>query len=361
MKKIFITGTFLSGKQTLLYLLDNHHEVISNFIHDQLISFIIALNSKIEKKINSNIRSDDELNLDIIEIVNYAKQKTKISFNDFVNCLNQSNIQHLERLALLKIMPNYFSSINRNYLNFDFNFENFKKEIKSEIFLNSKKIFQIEEIFEIFIHKFIFNWNNLNNKKNNLKKISFATKLPNNIESIKFVINQKFDSKIIYVDRDLLSVLKSRTLATLKIKNENVEKFNLFFNNQLRTNFIERVKFSKAEIQKIKNIEDKIYITSLEKLTQKTKEEILKIIDFLGLSRYSTEIKPTYCGNEIGLDHVNKINDDEFDISEENYIFFLFRTKSITSSFSLLIKNLKYLKIFLTSIYLKFKFRNIQC
>ena len=37
MKKIFISGTILPGKQTLLYLLDSHQEVISNFIHDQLI------------------------------------------------------------------------------------------------------------------------------------------------------------------------------------------------------------------------------------------------------------------------------------------------------------------------------------
>ena len=67
-------------------------------------------------------------------------------------------------------MPNCLSALNNSYLNFDFNFENFKKEIKSEIFLNNKKIFQIEEIFEIFIYKFISNWNNLNLKKNNLKK-----------------------------------------------------------------------------------------------------------------------------------------------------------------------------------------------
>ena len=51
MKKIFISGTFLSGKQTLLYLLDNHQEIISNFIHDQLISFIIDLNLKIENNV----------------------------------------------------------------------------------------------------------------------------------------------------------------------------------------------------------------------------------------------------------------------------------------------------------------------
>ena len=48
MKKYLFQVHFLSGKQTLLYLLDSHQEVISNFIHDQLISFIIDLNLKLK-------------------------------------------------------------------------------------------------------------------------------------------------------------------------------------------------------------------------------------------------------------------------------------------------------------------------
>ena len=133
MKKIFISGTLLSGKQTLLYLLDSHQEVISNFIHDQLISFIIDLNLKIKNNVKIKKKFNDKLNLDIIEIINNQKQKTKITFDDFSNSL-KSNIQHLERLSLLKIMPNYFSAIEKNYLSFDFNFEKFKENIKTEIF-----------------------------------------------------------------------------------------------------------------------------------------------------------------------------------------------------------------------------------
>ena len=41
-----------------------------------------------------------------------------------------------------------------------------------------------------------------------------------------------------------------------------------YFNNQLRTNFIERVNFMKKEIYKIKNSDKNVYITSLEKLTK---------------------------------------------------------------------------------------------
>ena len=89
MKKIFISGTLLSGKQTLLYLLDSHQEVISNFIHDQLISFIIDLNLKIKNNVKIKKKFNDKLNLDIIEIINNQKQKTKITFDDFSNSLKK--------------------------------------------------------------------------------------------------------------------------------------------------------------------------------------------------------------------------------------------------------------------------------
>ena len=57
-----------------------------------------------------------------------------------------------------------------------------------------KKIFQIEEIFNIF-KKFYFQLENINFEKKNLTKINFATKLPNDINSIRFVLDEKFNSK----------------------------------------------------------------------------------------------------------------------------------------------------------------------
>ena len=357
MKKIFISGTFLSGKQTLLYLLDSHQEIISNFIHDQLISFIIDLNLKIKNNIKIKKKLNDRLNLDTIEIINNQNQKTKITFDDFSNSLKKSNIQHLERLSLLKIMPNYFSAIEKNYLSFDFNFEKFKENIKTEIFLSEKKIYQIEEIFDIFNKNFISNWKNVNFQKKNLRNINFATKLPNDINSIKFVLEEKFNSKIIYVDRDLLSILKSRTLDMINKRDLSLEKFDLYFNNQLRTNFIERVNFMKKEIYKIKNTDKNVYITSLEKLTKDTSNEIIKINDFLMLPKFISKIKPTYCNNDIGMKHIGKINDDEFKISNKNYIFYLFRTENFYKILNLLLKNPNYFHLFLISLYLRFKYK----
>ena len=252
MKKIFISGNFLSGKQTILYLLDNHKNIISNFIHDKFIKSIIDLNNKIEKNIDKKINLNTKLNSRVIEISNFRNEKTYLGFENFIESFNLSNLKHTEHFALLKIMPNSFSAINKDYLEFNFDYENFTKNLKTRIFLGDQKKFTIENIFDIYINSFIENWKNLNLQLKDINALNFATKLPNKALSAEFILKQKFDSKIIYVDRELLSILKSRTLNMMVQNQIELKNFDIYFNNQLRTNFIERVSYNKREIIKLK-------------------------------------------------------------------------------------------------------------
>ena len=77
-------------------------------------------------------------------------------------------------------------------------------------------------------------------------------------------------------------------------------------------------------------------------------EEVIKFI---------SKIKPTYCNNDIGMKHIGKINDDEFKISNKNYIFYLFRTENFYKILNLLFKNQNYFHLFLISLYLRFKYK----
>ena len=51
----------MSGKQTLLYLLDGHPDLLVNFIHDQ---FLLALES-IQKNVNLDLEYDLNINDDL--------------------------------------------------------------------------------------------------------------------------------------------------------------------------------------------------------------------------------------------------------------------------------------------------------
>ena len=353
-KKIFISGNFLSGKQTILYLLDNHDCIIANFIHDQFLKSIIDLNNKIEN--TKYIKK--KLNLKHVEIYNIKNNKTFITYEDFLNSLNLSNIKHLQKLAKSRIMPNNFSSVKKEFFEFNFDYENFISDLKEKIFLNKINKFSIEDIYDIYVNCFIKNWKNLNCRIKIKNKINFATKLPNNFSSVEFVLKHKFNNKIIYVDRDLLSILKSRTLNIMFQNKVEIKHFDKYFNNQLRTNFIERVNLNKQEIIRLKKKYNNIFITSLENLVKDTKDELKKIYYFLGLSYLANKkIIPTYCGKEIGTDHIEKINDDEYKISDKNYIFYQFRTRKFFDTLGLLCKNIKYFDFFLLSIYLKLKYK----
>ena len=351
-KKIFISGNFLSGKQTILYLLDNRDCIIANFIHDQFIKSIIDLNNKIEK----TIYKKKKLNLEGVEIYNFKNNKTFITYEDFQNSFNLSNISHLQELAKSKIMPNNFSSEKKEFFEFNFDYENFTSDLKEKIFLKKIKKYSIEDIYDIYVNCFIKNWKDLNFNSKEKNKIIFATKLPNNFSSVEFVLKHKFNNKIIYVDRDLLSILKSRALYYMFQNKVEIKHFDKYFNNQLRTNFIERVNFNKREIMKLKKNYNNIFITSLENLVKNTNDELKEIYYFLGLPHLANKkIIPTYCGNEIGSDHIDQINDDKYKISNKNYIFYQFRTRKFFDSLFLLCKNIKYFDFFLLSIYLKLK------
>ena len=74
-----------------------------------------------------------------------------------------------------------------------------------------KKIFQIEEIFNIFNKNFISNWKNINFEKKILQKLILLQKLPNDINSIRFVLGMKnLTQKIIYVDREFVEYFKKQ-------------------------------------------------------------------------------------------------------------------------------------------------------
>ena len=85
--------------------MDNHNCIISNFIHAQFIKSLIDLNDKIEnKKYSKTI-----LNVEVIEVFNFRNNKAFITYENFKNSFNLSNINHLKELAQSRIMPNNFS------------------------------------------------------------------------------------------------------------------------------------------------------------------------------------------------------------------------------------------------------------
>ena len=310
----------MSGKQTLLYLLDGHPDLLVNFIHDQ---FLLSLES-IQKNTNLDLESDLVINDDLkkkdIFIHSVKKnKKLQLSIIDFIKSIYKTNIAHLERLSFLKLMPNYFSIYNKSYLDFHFNYSQFYENLKSKVF-KEKRTISLEDVYNIYIDSFSESWEN--EKNLNFNKSYFVTKLSNNINSIKFVLEEGFDCKIIYIQRDLIGLSKSRALNLMKLKNLGSNYLDSYFDFVINSYFIEKIINNEKIIEELINkYPSKICKTSLEGLIKDTNHEMIKIYNFIGVNPNLALNFPSYLGNKIGLEkHTEKIQDDQYELSRNNLI-----------------------------------------
>lgn len=356
MKKIFISGSLLSGKQTLIYLLDGHSQTLCNPIHDQLIKSIKNIMETHGYPISQR-KNDLQHKLRKIVTFRTGNKKYELLFSDYLRHLSASNISRIEHLAFLKIMPNYFSMKKLEYLPFSFDFENFIKKNKYDIFYNIHKEISNENLYDIHLRNFFLSWKDQKKIKNKTKldKKIIITKLPNNLNYIKFLIKENYDALVIYVDRTVEGILKSRTLNTLQNKNIELSYFDKYFYYNLNSNFLDKIKKEKEKILILKrNFPNKIFITSLEKLIYERKKEMTKIMKFCNLNIDEICYYPTYCGKRLNKRNFKTINDDQFKISEKNLFYLKVRMGNLTKIE--VFKNIKFIKELLLGIL--FNFRN---
>ena len=177
----------------------------------------------------------------------------------------------------------------------------------------------MEEIYDIFYKNFFKKLKDLNNSS--LEKI-FASKLPNNIESIEYVLKENMDAKIVYVDRSTIGLVKTKNFDTFKkLHNLSIDKFNENFYVTSKSKFVDKICDEKKELKELKKYPDKIFLSSLENIVFNTKKELEDILNFCNLDYNECVNYPSYCFKRIADDHLLKINDDTHELN--NKIIFL--------------------------------------
>lgn len=283
--------------------------------------------------------------------------KYKLIVSDYLKHIGVSNLSRIEHLAFLKIMPNYFTMKKLEYLPFNFNFGEFIRKNKYDIFYNNYRHLSNENFYDIHLKNFFLSWSDQNQNKNKIKleKKTFITKLPNNLDYIKFLIKENYDAKIVYVDRSAEGIMKSRTLNLLQNKKINLSNFDKWFYYNLNSKFLDKIRKEKKQIFFLqKTYPNKIFITSLEKLINNRKTEMNKIMQFSNLKIEDICYYPTYCGKRMNVKNFKIINDDQFSISEKNLFYLKVRMKNLKKIE--ILKNIKFIKeVFLGKL---FNFKN---
>ncbi len=356
MKKIFISGFLGSGKATLLFLLDGHPNILCNVIHDKFINCLIGLEKLCKTSIDNyyDKKQSNKSSKNKIIFSRRLNKKTNISIVDIREALHNTGLYNLERYSLVKKYPNFFSSAKREYLNFNFDYEKFEKGWKTEIFENKKGKYEyyLEEIYDIFYKNFFNSWDDLNNL--DFEKKYYASKLPNDIQSVEYVLKENIDAKILYVDRSTIGLVKTKTLTHMKLHNLSIDKFNENFYATSKSKFVDKVCDEKKRIKELKKrYPDKIFLSSLENIVSNTKKELKDILNFCNLEYNECVNYPSYCLKKFEQAHLEKINDDEYELNSKNNFFIRLRANDK--------KNIKfgqyliYLKEYIMYLYLKMK------
>ena len=323
LSKVIISGPRTSGKTTLLHLLDGDDNLI-NYNHDKI---LLLFNKIFIENYREELKKDSIRKKSIIIKSRYLKTSKYLNIHNFKKKLYEIGYSWLESEAFYSEAPAHYSleSFHKSKKhNFLFDFENFDKKIKNDIFKSSKKYFFFEEIVDIYFLSYLKYWKN--KKKGKVKNIIF--KSPNEISSVEYALHELVENKCIYIKRDILGLIKSRALD-LNLRN----KINLayYFERILFSKYIENIKKS---YERIDNIQDKfkkkLYITSLEKLVYETKNEMKKIIKFLNLKNNPNYLYPSYNGIKSEKDHIEKINDDEIFIPEKLMNLFQLRVDGLS-------------------------------
>lgn len=239
MKKIFISGSRASGKTSLLRLLDGHPNIGVIHHHDKIFHIINLI-----KSFNSEFINEKKLVENYDNLITNEKKGTIIQFKNkkfnfrltpllLRKLLNKTGYFEIEQESWYKKSRIGFDSVKLQNIKFDFNFKKFDNLFFKKVFTHKK--LNIENFLNLLFETY---FQVLNKKK--FKYVCYL--LPNNVLSIKNIIDENFDCKIIYMDRDLKGIITAQALRNIYDKKLFIKKSN---KNKITNSHIKQILFSK--------------------------------------------------------------------------------------------------------------------
>ncbi len=280
-----IDGWYGSGKSVLKGLLDGHKEVFSNPIHD-----IIPLAFSNENDVPKWLEYKDTEHL-----------RKLLASN--------SSYFRLERFANAGKFPFDFSTTDRIYFDFNFDFYQFDKMVFNQ--LNNSPIWSFDYIVQvIYTHL----QTQLNDQSKILTKMTAFMGSPNEFHIKKF--HKRYpNSKFIFIDRDIKSIIATRC------KRRPISKEFRYGSNDLITIF------NSGEVEKLINYRNIIFnlntlypniflIVPFNELLSDTENIMKKVSIFLDIEYDSILTKFTYRGREV-ISNNRKYLEEELDKPED--------------------------------------------
>jgi len=340
--KILLFGFTASGKTQFNKLVDGHSKISVIERHDKILNPLIKIHKDFnnfgKKILKKSYTAEAGLGLDkSINEKNKLKYKSKnieINLNIFLirMMLEDTGYYITEYWSFFNKAEEAVVSKNLNdNFNYQFDFNSFENFWKKNLCENSR-IFSPEEFNDIFLEAY------LRGKGENFKE-NFLFQSPNSIDAIDFILDENFNTKIIFLKRSLEGTIKSRALREMyftkyfeeKINNSNKSK-RLIDDHILRvlySSYVDRVKLAHKKIDDLKNKDNKkILIIRSEDLILDPKNTIKTVIKWLDLEEEEILFEPTYKGIKTESNDFGRIQDDELELNPSTHNFLKFRTEN---------------------------------
>ncbi len=344
LKKVFVGGNVMSGKNILRKLLDGHPKLLCNHIHDMMGIFVYSEQAKqfFFRKRNQSYLSIQPF-LPCVSIQFTSEDKALVDIGDFFYALYSfSDYKSLHKLAAGETL--YIKS-KEGFMErhpFLFDFRGFEKTLQDSLFSDERTLSQ-EEVMDAVYLSYEENWMN---KQYHEKDFSFVDTLPNGIEPISRIASNLPHARIIVMVRDPISLLFANAVRIRSYANDKIN-IDYLFRKVIFTQekFIQKIRSFKKDLTALQERHDNVFVADFERVVLDTENAMREVSRFIGIEYREILSKPSICGElieETKHPIIGEINDDpqrflgRNDIELLNYLFYGFdRNKMLFENASL--------------------------
>jgi hypothetical protein len=325
MKKVFICGNQMSGKNILRKLLDGHPNIICNHIHDRVATSLLGKGPKsyILKGWSKN-RKSFVGSARYIEVCYGPDLTGRLDFSDLLYLLYCfSDYRFLHRCANLGLV--YFKAKEGvlEAVPFKFSIADFEQRLY-EHFLNEGQSASIERLVDWIYEAYAETLVDLESIVNaSSDEPLFVDTLSNGTQPVLEALGTLSDAKFLIMDREISGLLFANAVRIFDQQEAGgVNKY--LFSKILfsQTGYVERLTEFKKTIVSLSEKSDNIMVVSFERMIFETRDLLEDIRAFLEIPTDEILYRPTIFGKSIESESgqiLGRINDDPRDnLSKED-------------------------------------------
>lgn len=316
MKKVFVGGNVMCGKNILRKLLDGHPNIISNHIGHSFITSLLVKQVKdhvSRPQTQNGITYDAELAT--LNIRYRSGEKGRIDFPDLLWILYKFGSYRFFHRACLA-SKSYFKSKEGAMETVPFNFDIHKFESSLEqFFISQKQEMSVSDFIDVIYSLYADHWlDNGNRRCPANENTLFIDTLQNGINPVIEVLQEFPDARLLVMDRSTPSLVFANSVRMAQQVGWNWERDSVFSNILYgQWDKVNSINMFRATLARLARENDNLFIVDFERMILNTRDTMEEIADFLEIRFDNMLVNPSIAGITLeGSKHriIGKINDD---------------------------------------------------